>query len=108
MFLIAASGRLGRHRAGLIAMVPPRLPKPGLIVAVTGVLEAAGAVGLWLPPTERAAAICLGLLLIAVFPANVRAARERIDLAGEPATPLLPRTIEQLVYLACCIAVAIG
>ncbi|WP_136708515.1 DoxX family protein [Agromyces sp. H66] len=108
MFLVAASGRLGPQRAGLIAMVPPRLPRPDLIVAATGVLEAAGAIGLWVPPLERIAAACLALLLVAVFPANVRAARAGIRIGDAPATPLVPRTIEQVVYVACCLAVAIG
>ena len=31
-----------RRRAGLIAMVPPRLPRPDLLVTVTGVLELVG------------------------------------------------------------------
>ena len=108
MFLIAASGRLGPQRAGLIAMVPPRLPRPDLIVAATGVLEVAGAIGLWVPPFERTAAVCLALLLIAVFPANVRAARAGLRIGDRPATPLVPRTIEQVVYVACCLAVAFG
>ncbi|WP_394552930.1 DoxX family protein [Agromyces sp. MMS24-JH15] len=108
MFLISASGRLQpKVRAGLVAMVPPGVPNPGLVVAATGVLEAAGAIGLLLPPTHRAAAICLALLLIAVFPANVRAARLGERLGGL-FSPLLPRTVEQVVWIAACVAVAIG
>src|SRR6516225_8037471 len=38
-------------RRDLIAIVPPRLPAPGLLVTVTGVLEPLGAAGLLLPPT---------------------------------------------------------
>ncbi|BCJ27596.1 hypothetical protein Asera_17040 [Actinocatenispora sera] len=103
LFLVAASGRLGPPRAALVAMVPPRLPRPALLVGLTGVLEALGAVGLLVPSTDRLAAACLGLLLLAVFPANAHAARRRVGLH----TPLLPRTLEQLLYLACCVAVAI-
>ena len=43
-------------RRDLIAIVPPRLPAPGLLVTVTGVLELLGAVGLLLPATRVAAA----------------------------------------------------
>jgi uncharacterized membrane protein len=103
LFLVAASGRLGPPRAGLVAMVPPRLSRPALLVGLTGALEALGAVGLLVPTIDRLAAACLGLLLIAVFPANVYAARHRVGLH----TPLLPRTLEQLLYLACCAAVAL-
>ncbi|WP_395245862.1 DoxX family protein [Agromyces sp. MMS24-K17] len=108
MFLIAASGRLNpKLRAGLVAMVPPAIPRPGLVVAATGVLEAAGAIGLLVPATHHAAAICLALLLVAVFPANVHAARLG-DRLGGLHSPLLPRTIEQVVFVAACVAVAIG
>lgn len=102
MFLMGAMGRLVPDvRAELIAMVPPRLPRPELIVAATGVLETAGAIGLLVPATHHLAALCLALLLVAVFPANVHAAR-----TNRAASPLLPRTIEQLVFVAACLAVA--
>ncbi|HEX6202039.1 MAG TPA: hypothetical protein VF100_03480, partial [Thermoanaerobaculia bacterium] len=47
----------------------------------------------------RAAAVGLILFLVAVFPANVHAAREGVLLRGEPATPLLPRTLLQLLFI---------
>src|ERR1700750_2850063 len=50
---------VGPMRADMIAIVPPRLPAPALLVAVTGVLELLGAVGLLLPATRVAAAVCL-------------------------------------------------
>ncbi len=46
-------------RRDMIAIVPPRLPKPLLLVAVTGALELLGALGLLYPPTRFAAAACL-------------------------------------------------
>src|SRR5260370_1389874 len=62
-------------RGSLIAIVPPRLPAPGLLVSFTGVLELFGAAGLLVPATRMAAAVCLLLLLLAMFPANIYAAR---------------------------------
>src|SRR3984957_20124548 len=50
-------------RADLIAIVPPQLPAPGLLVTVTGVLEFLGAVGLVVPATRAAAAVCLLLMM---------------------------------------------
>jgi uncharacterized membrane protein len=52
-------------------IVPPALPEPAALVAVSGAAEIAGAVGLMIPTTRRAAAIGLCTLLVAVFPANV-------------------------------------
>lgn len=95
MFLLTASARLGGRRKVLEEMVPPGIPNPRLVVNVTGVLEAAGAVGLLLPPTARLAAWCLFALLVAVFPANVHAARAGI----RGATPLVPRTAQQVLFL---------
>ncbi|MBQ1052408.1 DoxX family protein [Micromonospora sp. C51] len=99
---------VGPRRRDLIAMVPPRLPRPELLVTVTGVLELAGAVGLLVPATARWAAAGLALLLLAMFPANVSAARRRLTLAGRPVTPLGVRTALQLVFLAATVAVAVG
>ncbi|MFI5926848.1 DoxX family membrane protein [Micromonospora sp. NPDC051543] len=99
---------VGRRRADLIAMVPPRLPRPDLLVTLTGVLELVGAVGLLLPTTARPAAAGLSLLLLAMFPANVSAARRRLTLAGRPVTPLGQRTILQLVFVATAAAISFG
>jgi uncharacterized membrane protein len=94
-------------RGSLIAIVPPQLPAPGLLVSITGVLELLGAVGLLLPATRVAAAVCLFLLMLAMFPANVYAAR----MPNPPTsmTTQLPlRTAEEIAYLAAAVVVAIG
>jgi uncharacterized membrane protein len=94
-------------RSGLIAIVPPRLPAPGLLVTITGGLEVLGAIGLLIPQTRVAAAGCLALLMIAMFPANVYAAgAKRSEHA--PGTPLLPRTLMQALFLAGAVLVALG
>ena len=86
-------------RDELIAMVPPALPAPELLVTVTGVLELAGAVGLLITRTAPWAAAGLAALLVVMFPANVHAALEGTG------TPLLPRTLMQLLFLAAALAV---
>jgi uncharacterized membrane protein len=53
------------------AIVPPALPRADVVVAVSGVAEIAGAVGLLVPRLRRAAGWGLIALLIAVFPANI-------------------------------------
>lgn len=94
-------------RRDMIAIVPPRLPAPGVLVTITGVLELVGAVGLLYPPTRIAAAVCLFLLMLLMFPANVYAARmpnppksmnSRLDV----------RTVEEIVYLAAAVVVGFG
>ena len=94
-------------RAALIAIVPPQLPTPGLLVTVTGVLELLGAVGLLVPATRVAAAVCLLLLMVAMFPANIYAAR--MPNPPKSMTTQLPlRTAEEIVYLAAAVVVVIG
>jgi uncharacterized membrane protein len=94
-------------RAALIAIVPPRLPAPGLLVTVTGVLELLGAVGLLVPATRVAAAVCLLLLMVAMFPANIYAAR--MPNPPKSMTTQLPlRTAEEIAYLAAAVVVMVG
>jgi uncharacterized membrane protein len=96
-----------KRRGGLIAMVPPKLPRPDVLVTVTGVLELAGAVGLLIPWTAPLAAVCLAALLLALYPANLSAARRRLELDGKPVTALVPRTLLQVVFVAACVLAAI-
>jgi uncharacterized membrane protein len=106
MFFLTASAHWGRRRPDLIRMVPPVFPRPDLLVTITGVLEILGAIGLLLPSTSRASSICLILLLAAVFPANVRAARQNLTIAGKHLPSLPVRSIIQLVFIATLIAAA--
>jgi uncharacterized membrane protein len=100
MLLLTASAHWGAKRPDLIRMVPPIFPKPGWIVTATGLLEIAGAIGILFPATSQAASIGLAVLLVAMFPANVRAARESLTIGGRPVPKLLLRTVLQFVFLA--------
>ena len=108
MFVLTGVAHFVRPlRNDMIAIVPPRLPAPALLVTVTGVLELLGAVGLLIPATRVAAAGCLVLLMFAMFPANVYAAR----MPNPPksmTSRLGVRTAEEAVYLAAAVIVAIG
>ena len=88
-----------RGRAEMTAMVPPRLPRPDLLVTLTGVLELLGAAGLLVPGLVRVSAYALIALLVAMFPANVRAARMHLMVAGRPAMPLSLRLPLQLFWI---------
>jgi uncharacterized membrane protein len=95
-----------RTRRDLIQMVPVGLRVPGFLVALTGVLELAGAAGLLLPWSAAVAAYGLVALLAAVFPANVHAARAGLTIAGRRATPLVWRLPLQLLWAAALCWVA--
>ena len=94
-------------RRDMIAIVPPRLPAAGLLVTITGVLELVGAAGLLYPPTRVAAAVCLFVLMLVMFPANIYASR----MPNPPkamTSRLDVRTIEEIVYLAAAVVVGLG
>ena len=55
-------------------MMPPWLPWPDLLIAVSGVAEIIGGIGVLLPSWRRAAGWGLLALLVAVFPANLQIA----------------------------------
>ncbi len=108
MFVVTAAAHfVGPLRRDLIAIVPPRLPAPQLLVTVTGVLELLGAAGLLYPPTRAAAAIALGVLMLAMFPANVYASR--LPSPPKSMTTRLPlRTVEQAVFVGAALVVGLG
>jgi len=94
-------------RRDMIAIVPPRLPAAGPLVTITGVLELLGAAGLLYPPTRVAAAVCLFVLMLVMFPANIYASR----MPNPPksmTSRLDVRTVEELVYLAAAVVVGLG
>jgi uncharacterized membrane protein len=108
MFLLTASAHWGKRRPDLIRMVPASFPRPDLLVTATGVLEILGAIGLMLTKAAPYAALGLAFMLVAVFPANIHAARQRLMIAGRPVEALLPRLILQIVFLAATIAVFVA
>ena len=75
MFMFTAAAHFTATRADLVRMVPPAFPAPETLVAATGIAELAGAIGLLVPSAAKLAAWGLIVLLIAMFPANVHAAR---------------------------------
>ncbi|MGP3911755.1 DoxX family protein [Nonomuraea sp. 10N515B] len=87
------------NHADVVAMMPPVVPFPAFMVYLAGVLELAGAVGLVLEGTRKAAGICLALLFVAMLPANVYAAVADVPFAGEAASPLWQRVPEQVLYI---------
>jgi uncharacterized membrane protein len=100
MFLFTATSHFAPMKEDLIAMVPPALPRPDVLVFLTGLAEFAGAVGLLIPSTRRLAAACLIILLAVMLPANISAARRGVLLRGRPATSLWLRVPMQLLFIA--------
>lgn len=86
-------------RREMVRMMPPQFPQPEFLVTLTGILEFAGAAGLLTPGFVRPAAYCLIVLLLAMFPANVRAAKKRLLVAGRPAMPLSLRLPLQIFWI---------
>lgn len=99
MFASTAISHFAPVKKDLIAMVPPRLPHPALIVFVTGIMELAGAVGLLIEKTRLWAALGLVLLLVAMFPANASAARRGIRIRGRPVSPIWIRAPMQILFI---------
>ena len=81
--LFAVSGVLHIVRpSGFEPLIPPFMPAPAAIIAVSGVAELVCAVGLF--RRERWAGLASAALLVAVFPGNLWFA---ISTAADPASP---------------------
>ena len=65
-----------------LAIMPPYIPWPTEMVALSGIAEIMGGLGVLFRSTRRAAGAWLIALLIAVFPANVHAISTGMDLGG--------------------------
>jgi uncharacterized membrane protein len=100
MFVFTATAHFNRMKHDLVKMIPAYFPRPLRIVYVTGVLELWGAAGLMIPRFQRLAGICLIVLLVGMFVANVNAAQKGITLRGKPATPLWLRSPMQVLFIA--------
>lgn len=100
MFLFTATAHFNKMKHDLARMIPAYFPRPLLIVHITGVLELLGAVGLVLPGFRRLAGICLVVLLVGMFVANVNAAQQGVTLRGKPPTPLGLRAPMQVLFIA--------
>ncbi len=89
---------------GYARTVPAWLPDATALVYISGVAEVAGGVGLLLAPVARAAAWGLVALFVAVFPANLNMAVNKIGFTAKAPSPwiLWPRLPLQaaLIYWA--------
>ena len=107
MLLLTASAHFGSRRQDLVAMVPRRLPRPDLLVTLTGVLELTVATAVLFDETATLGGALFAGLLIAMFPANARAANRHLTIGGRPATPRGPRAAMQALFLAAAIGVGL-
>jgi uncharacterized membrane protein len=79
------------------AIIPPVFPFRGALVLASGFCEAAGAIGLLLKTTQRPAALCIALLMVAVFPANIYVAGRAM---GELQMPgVMARGAMQMIFI---------
>lgn len=99
MFTFTAINHFTKVKEDMIKMVPANFPYPRQIVFITGIFEFMGAIGLLLPPVRALAGLCLIILLVAMFPANVKAALNGLTIRGKVATPLWIRVPMQLLYI---------
>jgi uncharacterized membrane protein len=100
MFCFTAAAHFNSMRPDMLAMVPPSVPNPEFMVTFTGICEILGAIGLLVPRTRRMAAVALIVFLVAVLPANIHAAQTGVTLGGAAATPIIPRVVLQVLFIA--------
>ncbi len=84
--LALAYGYAGfRHLATpgpFLAITPPWVPQPNLVIAATGITELAGALGLMIPRLRIAAGWGLALYALCVWPANFHHAFAHVAIGG--------------------------
>ena len=104
---LVASGLLHLTRPQVfVALLPPPIPQQAWVIVLTGVPELLGAAGLFLEPTRRAAAVCLALYMVAIFPANVYIAGQTVQGLTMPGVPV--RTSMQAAYIVLLLVAGWG
>lgn len=83
-FYLAAGLLHLRAPGGFLRIMPPIIPFPEAVIAITGVCEVFGAVGLLIPQTRRWAGRMLALYALCVWPANIYHALWGIHVASLP------------------------
>jgi uncharacterized membrane protein len=81
IYLVAGIAHL-RAPGGFLQITPSWVPFPGPTVALTGIAEIAGAVGLMIPRFRYAAGVGLALYALCVWPANINHALNDIAIGG--------------------------
>jgi len=88
------------NAAFFVAIVPPYLPAPEALVAISGVFEILGGVGVLVPQVRRWAGYGLLALLAAVYPANIHMALHPDLFPDVPTAALYARLPVQFVFAA--------
>jgi len=99
MFVFTGVAHFNKMRHDLARMIPSFFPQPLLIVRITRVCEFLGAAGLLIQRFRSLAGICLILLLIGMFTANINGAIKGVTLGGRRATALWLRTPMQILFI---------
>lgn len=101
LFFIVAGTAHFISPAPYLAIVPTYLPWAAATVALSGVAEILGGLGVCFRTTRRAAGWWLIALLIAVFPANIHAISIGMNIGGYalPAWILWARLPFQLLFI---------
>ena len=89
MLFIAAGAMHFIRPAMYEHIIPAQLGHADMLVAISGIAEIAGGLGLMIPRTRRAAGVGLIVLLIAVWPANIYMAVEANRFAAAAAAWVL-------------------
>jgi uncharacterized membrane protein len=105
--LVVSGVLLHFFRMGVTSsIVPPVFPARPFLVMLTGVLEIAGAIGLFVPRLRRPAAFWIAIMMVAVFPANIFAAGKVVGGLQFPGVPV--RLAMQIVYVALVLLAGYG
>jgi uncharacterized membrane protein len=96
--------------ASSLAVMPTYVPWPAAMVALSGVAEITGGLGVCFRATRPAAGWCLIALLVAVFPANIHAISAGMFVGGNSVPPwmLWTRRPFQLLFVAWVYSVCLS
>ena len=94
------------HAGAVASMIPPIFPARNFLAVFTGILEVAGAIGLFVPRLRRPASFCIASMMVVIIPANIYVAGRTIEGVTMPSIAV--RTAMQIVYIVLVLLAGYG
>jgi uncharacterized membrane protein len=99
VFIFSGISHFTKLRFEFEKMIPPIFPAKMALVYITGVMEIIGAILLMMQEHRKITSLAMVIFLIAIFPANYYAGKNKMTFRGAQHLSPLTRGLTQVVFI---------